>query len=100
MMITYGFGSFQPLWQAQAWAARCLISTGGGSGDARWAILSLTLHGLAALQAFLQSQLTSWARNVIARAMQGARFAAAADTTLAAGGSQARALFREIGSLT
>jgi hypothetical protein len=56
------------------------------------------LQALATLDVFLQKQLAAWAQNVITRALKGARFAAAADTTVAAGGSQG-CLFREIGSL-
>jgi hypothetical protein len=98
MMILYGFGGFRPFWRARAWAvdAQCT------SGDVRWAIAALALRALAALEAFAQKQLASWAQNVMGRAWQGARFAGDmtdADSTVAAGGSQGPALFREIGSL-
>jgi hypothetical protein len=103
MMILCGFGmlgSFRPVWRAQTRAF--LVSVHGASGDVRRPIIALALHALAALEVFLQNQLASWARNVIGRAWQGARFAAEmtdADSTVAAGGSQGPALFREIGSL-
>jgi hypothetical protein len=81
MMILSGLGmlgSFGPIWRVQ------------------------TRAFFAALEVFLQKQLTLWAQNVIGRAWQGARFTAEmtdADTTVAAGGRQGPALFREIGSL-
>ena len=64
-----------------------------------WALVALGLRALAAVEAVLQEKLTAWARNVIGRALRGARFAATADTTVAAGGVQVQALFRAIGSL-
>ena len=102
MMILYGFGGFRPFWRAQAWAVEHLISAQCSCGDVRWAIAALALRSFAALEAFAQKQLALWARNVMGRAWQGARFTAEmtnADTTVAAGGSQGPALFREIGSL-
>jgi hypothetical protein len=102
MMILYGFGGFRPFWRAQAWAVDHLIFAQCTSGDVRWAIAALALRALAALEALAQKQLASWAQNVMGRAWQGARFAGDmtdADSTVAAGGSQGPALFREIGSL-
>ncbi len=89
MMILYGFGGFRPFWRAQAWAAGHLISVHCSSGDLRWAIAALALRALAALEAFAEKELLFLARNVMGRALQGARFAADltnADTMVAAGG--------------
>jgi hypothetical protein len=100
MMILSGFGmlgSFGPVWRAQTRAF--LVSV---PGDVRWPIVALALRSLAALEALAQKQLATWARSVMGRAWQGARFAGDmtdADSTVAAGGSQGPALFREIGSL-
>jgi hypothetical protein len=91
-----GFG---PLWRVQTWALERVVAVHCRSGDFRWALVALGLDAFAALDAFMQKQLAAWARNVITRALQGARFAAAADTTVAAGASQIRALFQEIRSL-
>jgi hypothetical protein len=88
MMILYGFGDFRPFWRAPAWAVARLIPVHCASGDFRRTIGALALHAFAALETFAQRQLTSWARNIMDRALQGARFAAdmtAADTTVAAG---------------
>ncbi|MFY9957396.1 hypothetical protein [Bradyrhizobium sp.] len=90
-------GGLRPLWRVQSWALSVAASH---CGD--WAVVSLVLDACAALDAFMQKQLAAWARKIIARAWQGARFAAEmtdADTTVAAGGSQGRGLFRAIGSL-
>jgi hypothetical protein len=90
MMILYGFGSFRPFWRAQAWAVEHLISAQCTSGDVRWAIAALAFRSFAALEVFLQKQLASWARNIMGRAWQGARFAGDmtdADTMVAAGRS-------------
>ena len=97
MMILYGFGGFRPFWRAQAWAAGHLISVHCSSGDLRWALATLALRAfaalalraLAALEAFAEKELLFLARNVMGRALQGARFAADltnADTMVAAGG--------------
>jgi hypothetical protein len=59
------------------------------SGDPRWAIAAMALHLLGAAGAFAERQFTQWARGVLRRAWQGARFAAEmsdADTMVAAGG--------------
>jgi hypothetical protein len=90
MMILDGFGAFRPFWRAQAWALEHLISVHCTSGDFRWAIAALALRSVAALEAFVQKQLASLARNVMGRAWQGARFAGDitdADNMVAAGGS-------------
>jgi hypothetical protein len=89
MMILYGFGTFRPLSRAQAWAVEHLISVHCASGDLRWSIVALALRWLAELEAFAQRQLAAVARAMMARAWQGARFAARmtdADTMVAAGG--------------
>jgi hypothetical protein len=90
MMILCNFGSFRPLWRAQAWAVEHLFSTHCTSGDLRWAIAALALRWFAALEAFAEKQLVALARNVMGRAWLGARFAqgmADADSMVAAGGS-------------
>ncbi len=90
MMILYGFGSFRPFWRAQAWAAEHLISVHCTCGDFRWAIAALAMRSFTALEVLAQKQLVALARNVIGRALQGARFAADitdADSIVAAGGS-------------
>src|ERR1700737_1750491 len=102
MMFTREFavhGGLGPLWRVQTWALGRIGAIYCHSGDLRWAIITFGLEALAAFDAFVQKQLAAWAQRIITRALQGARFAAAADTTVAAGGSQCRALFREIGSL-
>ena len=102
MMFSRDFavqGGFGPFWRLHAWALERAVAIHCQSGDRRWAIVGLGLGALAALVVFVQKQLAAWAQNVITRALQGAHFAAAADTTVAAGGSQGRALFRAIGSL-
>jgi hypothetical protein len=89
MVILYGFGCFRPLWRAQAWACEHLVSVQSTSGDLRSAIAALALRSFAALDAFAEKQLVSLARNVMGRALQGARFVADmtdADTMVAAGG--------------
>jgi hypothetical protein len=89
MMILYGFGTFRPFWRVQVWAVAHLASVHGTSGDVRWAIAALALRLVAVLEAFVQKQLTSLARNVMGRACYGARFAGDttdADTMVAAGG--------------
>jgi hypothetical protein len=92
-------GGLRSLWRAQNRALERIVAIYCHSGDLRWTLVTLGLDALAAFDAFVQKQLAAWAQNVISRALKGARFAAAADTTLAAGGSQGRALFRAIGSL-
>src|SRR5438132_638012 len=92
-------GGFGPLWRVHAWALGRFAAVDCHSGDLRFAIITLGLTALVALDAFMQQQLAAWAQNVISRALRGARFAAAADTTVAAGCGQGRGLFGEIGSL-
>jgi hypothetical protein len=102
MMFSRDFavqGGFGPLWRLHAWALERAAAIHCQSGDRRWAIVGLGLGALAALDVFVQKQLAAWAQKIITRALQGAHFAAAADTTVATGGSQARLLLREIGSL-
>jgi len=98
MIILQAFGareSFGPVWCAYAqvlaqvhtfvWAR--LISF--NSGDLRWTIAAMALRLFGAFWAFGERQLTRWARHVLRRAWQGARFAAErrdADTMVAAGG--------------
>jgi hypothetical protein len=59
------------------------------SGDLSWAIAAMVLGLLGAAWAFGERQFAQWARRVLRRAWQGARFAAEmsdADTMVAAGG--------------
>ena len=87
MMNLDGFASFQPLWRAQLWAATRLLFMPDSSGDLRCDVVTLALRGLAALEAFVEKQLSCWAHHNMRRARQGARFAAAmtaADTMVAA----------------
>jgi hypothetical protein len=63
--------------------------TAFNSGDLRWAFIAMVLRLLGAIWAFAERQLSLWARSVLRRAWQGARFAAerrAADSMVAAGG--------------
>ena len=90
MMILCNFGSFRPFWRVQAWTVEQLISVHSAAGDFRWALAALAMRWLVALEAFAQKQLVCLARNVMARAWQGARFVAEmtdADSMVAAGGS-------------
>jgi hypothetical protein len=90
MMILCNFGSFRPFWRVHAWTVEHLISVHCAAGDFRWAIAALALRWLVALEVFAHKQLVSLARTVMARAWQGARFAAEmtdADSMVAAGGS-------------
>jgi hypothetical protein len=105
MMFSRDFavhGELRPLRRVRSWALARVVAIRCQSKNPRWAIIGLCLGALAALDVLAQKQLAAWAQNVITRALQGARFAAEmtdADTTVAAGGSQGRALFRAIGSL-
>ena len=92
------YNGFRPLWRLQSWALEHAAAIHCQSGDLRWVTVALALQALAALDALMQKQLAAWAQKIITGALRGARFAAAADTTVAAGGSQG-CLFREIGSL-
>jgi hypothetical protein len=98
MMILQAFGareSFGPLWRAyaqvhaqvHAFVLARLISF--NSSDLRWAIAAMALGLLGTAWAFGERQFAQWARRVLHRAWQGARFAAEmsdADTMVAAGG--------------
>ena len=97
-MILQAFGAredFAPVWrafsqlitQAHAFVLARLISF--NSGDLQWAIAAMALRLLGAAWAFGERQFSQWARRVLRRAWQGARFAAEmsdADTMVAAGG--------------
>jgi hypothetical protein len=81
-----GFGS---LCRAHTFVLLRLTSFNCGTGDLRWTVLVLALHALDAASAFAQRQLSRWARGVLRRAWQGARFAGErhhADSMVAAGG--------------
>ncbi len=70
---------FGPLWRAQIWAFGHLVSD---CGDLRWTLVALLSRGIATAG-------SSLVRNIVGRALQGARFASSftpADTTVAAGG--------------
>ena len=102
MMILQAFGareSFEPVRRAYAhilaqgiaqahafvWARLIPFN----SGDLRWALAAMALHLLSAAWAFGERLFAQWARQVLRRAWQGARFAAEmsdADTMVAAGG--------------
>jgi hypothetical protein len=75
MMILCELGNYQPLWRIQTWALERLITLHVGSGDLRWALISLALSTFAA----------AWAlgRRRIAR-LAGRGAGQAADTPLAA----------------
>jgi hypothetical protein len=75
MMILCDLGNYQPLWRVQTWALERLIALHVGSGDLRWALISLALSSFAA----------AWAlgrRRMVRLARKGTR--QAADTPLAA----------------
>jgi hypothetical protein len=92
MTLLYELGlreSSGPLWRTRIFVVTRLASFNGSSNDLRWIVLALVLRTLATACAFGQRQLSRWARRVLRRAWQGARFAAdltAADTMVAAGG--------------
>jgi hypothetical protein len=94
MMILQAFGareSLGPFWRVHAQAVAFVWGrlTAFNSGDLRWAIVAMALRLLGAIWAFAERQLGLWARLVLRRAWQGARFAAerrAADSMVAAGG--------------
>lgn len=48
MTILCEFGIYQPLWRVQTWALERLIALHVGSGDLRWALISLALSSFAA----------------------------------------------------
>ena len=75
MMILCELGNYQPLWRVQTWALERLIALHVGSGDLRWALISLAISCFAA----------AWAlgrRRIVRLAGKGTR--QAADTPLAA----------------
>ena len=81
--------ALQPLCRAQTFLLARPTAFNCGAGDLRWALLALVLHALDAASAFCRRQLARWARGVLRRAWQGARFAAElhpADSTVAASG--------------
>ena len=81
--------SFGPLWRVQTFVLAHLTSFNCDPGNLRWTILTLALRALDTASVFGQRQLTRWARSVLRRAWQGARFAAElrhADSMVAAGG--------------
>jgi hypothetical protein len=102
MMILQALGarqSFAPFWRAgvqiHAQIAALVHAFVWGrliafnSGDPRWTIVAIALRLLCAALAFGERQLALWARSVLRRAWQGARFAAhsrTADSMVAAGG--------------
>jgi len=102
MTILPAFGareSFGPFWRAHAQRhtqVRTHIHafvfgrlTAFNSGDLCWAIVAVALRLLGAIWAFAERQLALWARGVLRRSWQGARFAAGrrtADSMVAAGG--------------
>jgi hypothetical protein len=87
--IPAGRQGFGPLCRAHTFVLAHLSSFNCGASDLRWIVLTLALHALDAASAFAQRQLTRWARGVLRRAWQGARFAGEprhADSMVAAGG--------------
>jgi hypothetical protein len=93
MMILQAFGareSFGPVWRVYAQIharvpARVLARVHAfvlarlvsfNPGDLRWAVAAMALRLLGAVVAFAERQLAHWARRVLRRAWQGARFAA------------------------
>jgi hypothetical protein len=92
MMILQAFGareSLGPVWRAYAQIHVLARLIAFNSGDLHWAIAAMALRLLGAIWAFAERQFAQWARRVLHRAWQGARFAAEmsdADTMVAAGG--------------
>jgi hypothetical protein len=81
--------SFDPLWRVQTFVLAHLTSFNCDAGNLRWTVVALALRALNTVAAFGQRQLARWARSVLRRAWQGARFAAElrhADSMVAAGG--------------
>ncbi len=78
--------SLVPLWRAQTFVLARVSAFNCDSADLRWAVVALASSVLA----FTHRQFSRWARGVLRRAWQGARFAAgrrAADSMVAAGGN-------------
>jgi hypothetical protein len=90
MMILQAFGARQipgSLWRVQAFVLTRLIAF--NHGDLRWTLAAMALRVVGSAAAFGERQLSRWARRVLRRAWQGARFATArphADTMVAAAG--------------
>jgi hypothetical protein len=87
--VPTGRQAFSPFCRAHTFVLARLTSFNCDAGDLRWTILTLALHALNAALAFGERQLARWARDVLRRGWQGARFAAElhpADSTVAAGG--------------
>ena len=79
----------QALYRFQAWMLERFVTASASSGDLRWMAAALAVSALTALEAMFQRQLVRLARNTMARALRGARFAGAvgtADSMVAAGG--------------
>jgi hypothetical protein len=91
MMVAHLYAareSLQPLWRAQAFVWARLFAFNCDAAGLRWMIVALAVRSLGAAGALAERQLGRWARSVLRRAWQGARFAAElrpADTTVAAG---------------
>ena len=80
---------FVPFRRIQTFVLAHLAAFNSNAGDLRWTLLAVALRALNAAAAFGQRQLARWARGVLRRAWQGARFAAElghADSMVAAGG--------------
>jgi hypothetical protein len=79
----------EPFGRIRTFVLAHLTAFNCGAGDLRWTVLAVAVQALNAAAAFLQRQLARWARGVLRRAWQGARFAAElhhADSMVAAGG--------------
>ncbi|MEO6841945.1 MAG: hypothetical protein ABI192_14420 [Bradyrhizobium sp.] len=91
MMILQAFAArdgFGPVWRTQVHAFVWARLISFNCGDFRWTIAATALRLLGAVWAFAERQFAQWARRVLRRAWQGARFAAElsdADTMVAAG---------------
>ena len=87
--IPAGRQALGPLCRAQTFVLARLTSFNCDAADLRWTMLALALRALDVVSAFAQRQLARWARGVLRRAWQGARFAGElrhADSMVAAGG--------------
>jgi len=85
MMILQAFGARErvgPVWRAhaqihtQVYAFVLARLVSFNPGDFRWAVAAMALRLLGVVLAFAERQLAHWARRVLRRAWQGARFAA------------------------
>ena len=92
MMILQEFGgreSFGPFRRAHTFVLASLAPFNCDTSDPRWTVAALAVRVLGVALTFGQRQLDRWARNVLRRAWQGARFAADlsdADSMVATGG--------------